>query len=138
MKSLIICRGKSGAGKTTFAKTIEQICNVTDDKCKIVCADDYFIKNNQYQFDPTKLGKAHQLCFEKVTQAMFNNFPIIIVHNTFTTEKEINPYLKLASNNNYQVFSIIIENRHGNINVHNVPEEKLNIQKTNILKSIKL
>jgi hypothetical protein len=34
-------------------------------------------------------------------------------------------YYKLAEKYGYIVFSIIVENRHGGINQHNVPEEVL-------------
>ena len=49
----------------------------------------------------------------------------IVVSNTFTQEWEMQPYLDLAKEYKYQVHSIIVENRHGGVNVHGVPEEKL-------------
>jgi hypothetical protein len=48
-----------------------------------------------------------------------------VVSNTLTTEKELKPYYELAEKYNYTVFSLIVENRHGGTNVHNVPEETL-------------
>jgi hypothetical protein len=35
------------------------------------------------------------------------------------------PYYKMAEEFGYTVFSIIVENRHGGENVHNVPEATL-------------
>ena len=35
------------------------------------------------------------------------------------------PYYELAEKYGYAVFSLIVENRHGGKNVHNVPEETL-------------
>jgi hypothetical protein len=35
------------------------------------------------------------------------------------------PYFKMAEFHEYRVFSIIVENRHGGVNEHNVPEDKL-------------
>lgn len=49
----------------------------------------------------------------------------IFVSNTFTTEKEMKPYLKMAEESGYHVVSLIVENRHGNKSVHNVPEETM-------------
>jgi NEDD4-binding protein 2 len=49
----------------------------------------------------------------------------IVIANTSTTEKEMKPYLDLAKEFGYRVFSVVVENRHGGINVHNVPEETL-------------
>ena len=51
--------------------------------------------------------------------------PTIVVSNTFTTEKEMKPYYKLAEQYGYRVHSLIVENRHGGINEHNVPDETL-------------
>jgi hypothetical protein len=48
------------------------------------------------------------------------------VSNTFTQEWEMQPYYDLAKEYGYMVFSIIVENRHGGKNVHNVPEDKIN------------
>jgi predicted kinase len=35
------------------------------------------------------------------------------------------PYFDLAKNYGYKVFSIVVENRHGGTNQHEVPEEVL-------------
>jgi hypothetical protein len=35
------------------------------------------------------------------------------------------PYCKLAEQYGYRVHSIVVENRHGGVNEHGVPEEKL-------------
>jgi hypothetical protein len=49
----------------------------------------------------------------------------IVISNTFTQEWEMKPYMDMAKNWDYMVFSIIVENRHGGVNQHGVPEEKL-------------
>ncbi len=49
----------------------------------------------------------------------------ITVSNTFTQEWEMEPYFELAKKYGYKVFTVIVENRHGGINEHNVPEDKL-------------
>jgi hypothetical protein len=38
-------------------------------------------------------------------------------------------YLELAKYYDYQVYSLIVENRHGGVNTHGVPEDKLEIMK---------
>ena len=38
-------------------------------------------------------------------------------------------YYALAKQWNYKVFSIIVENRHGGVNEHGVPEDKLQAMK---------
>jgi hypothetical protein len=39
-------------------------------------------------------------------------------------------YYKLAERFGYRVYSVIVENRHGGVNEHGVPEEKLEQMKT--------
>ena len=53
----------------------------------------------------------------------------IAVSNTFTQEWEMDAYYELAKQYGYRVFSLIVENRHGGINEHGVPEDKLEIMK---------
>ena len=124
-KTLIILRGLPGSGKSTFANHIW-------DRHVICEADKYFYdKEGNYNFDASKLGEAHQWCQGKVEQFMIDNtvnsqyYPEIIVSNTSTTEKELEPYLKLADKYGYNVVSLIVENRHGHSSVHNVPSETL-------------
>jgi phenolic acid decarboxylase len=56
---------------------------------------------------------------------MRNQFSKIVVANTFTQEWEMEPYFTMAERYNYRIHSVIVENRHGNKNVHNVPDEKI-------------
>jgi hypothetical protein len=39
------------------------------------------------------------------------------------------PYFDLAEKHGYRVYSLIVENRHGGVNEHGVPEDKLEIMK---------
>jgi 50S ribosomal subunit-associated GTPase HflX len=52
-------------------------------------------------------------------------YPHIVVSNTFTKEWEMAEYFDLAKQYGYQIFSIIVENRHGGVNQHGVPDDKL-------------
>jgi plasmid replication initiation protein len=49
----------------------------------------------------------------------------IVVSNTFTQEWEMEDYYKLAEKYGYRVYSLIVENRHGGVNEHGVPDDKL-------------
>ena len=64
--------------------------------------------------------------------------PEIIVSNTSTTEKELQPYLELAKKYDYKVVSLIVENRHGNKDIHGVPEETLVKMENRFKQNIKL
>lgn len=124
-KTLLLLRGLPGSGKSTLSKTIGAITFE---------ADMFFMEGNEYKFNPTKLKDAHAWCQNQVEMTMKNstkNFETsrIAVSNTFTQEWEMQPYYDLAKKYGYDVFSIIVENRHGGTNVHNVPEDKLEIMK---------
>ena len=62
----------------------------------------------------------------------------VIIANTNTTEKEIEVYVEYAKCFNYRVFSVVIENRHNGVNVHNVPAETQEKMKKRLINSIKL
>ena len=117
MKKLFLVRGVPGSGKSTFA---EEICS------KVVAADDYFVDaiTKEYKFNPKKLKDAHRYCKLK-TRSIMEKGVDVAVANTFTREWEMQDYYALAEEFGYMVFSVIVENRHGGKNVHNVPEEKV-------------
>lgn len=100
MKILIILRGLSGSGKSTMASLI---CSDNEDRLAI-SSDDYFTsEDGLYSFEPTKLKEAHEWCKSEVASAMCDEWEVIVVHNTFTRKWEVDPYLNLASQNEYQV-----------------------------------
>lgn len=123
-KVLLLIRGVPGSGKSTLA---EYIAKYND---AVVCtADDYFINSDdEYVFNPDRLGFAHHQCMLKCENAMKEGKPVIVA-NTSTTEKEIKPYLDMGENYDYLVFSVIVENRHTGISVHGVPDDKIEIMK---------
>jgi predicted kinase len=118
VKELIIIRGLPGAGKSTLAKTI----GVTEH----YEADMYFVApDGSYQFDVTRIKDAHQWCKDLVMMAMKREEPKVVVSNTFTQEWEMQPYYEMAEKYGYRVYSLIVENRHGGVNEHGVPDDKL-------------
>ncbi len=127
MKNLYLLRGIPGAGKSTLAKQLGDSHFETDT---------FFMVEGEYKFDPTKLRKAHEWCQSQIELAMINNHVTagldnsdIVVSNTFTQAWEMDAYNELAKQYGYRVFSIIVENRHGGVNQHNVPEDKLQMMK---------
>ena len=90
----------------------------------------YFInENGEYKFDMDKIKNAHQWCRNMVEDAMKRNLDKIAVSNTFTMEWEMESYNNLAKQYGYTVFHLIVENRHGGVNIHGAPEDKLQIMK---------
>jgi predicted kinase len=135
MKTLALLRGISGSGKSTLAKSLSNPNTVH------IEADMYFVDNEtgEYRFDHTKLKNAHNWCQDVVETWMDEfGYDSIIVSNTFTQEWEMKPYYELAEQYGYTVFSLIVENRHGGVNEHGVPEEKLEQMETKLRNNIKL
>jgi uridine kinase len=126
-KDLILLRGLPGSGKTTLGEVILQLPN---NQLKPLSADDYFTdKDGNYNFDFTKLKEAHNECQQRCANLMQHDVVKIVVSNTFTQEWEMKPYYEMAERYGYRVHSVIVENRHGNKNIHDVPEDKLEIMK---------
>lgn len=122
MKTLYIVRGVPGSGKTSFVKNITSAINSEDvDHFE---ADQYFYNEaGDYIFNIDSLHQAHIDCQTNTYNSMYTNVKHIFVSNTFTTEKEMKPYLIMAKEFNYKVICLVVENRHNNISVHNVPQE---------------
>jgi predicted kinase len=116
MKELFLLRGLPGSGKSTLARSLGGMH---------MEADKYFMYNGKYEFDASKLKEAHAWCQNAVRVGMETQGPRITVSNTFTQEWEMQPYFDLAKEHGYKVYSLIVENRHGGVNEHGVPEEKL-------------
>jgi predicted kinase len=120
MKSLYIIRGVPGSGKSTFAKELVPEFLVCE-------ADKFFVSETGYNFDPNKLKEAHDWC-QKIVETYMQDperYPKIAVSNTFTREWEMKPYFELAEKYGYKVFSVIVENYHGNRSVHNISESTI-------------
>lgn len=121
---LILLRGLPGSGKTTLAHIILQ--HPAGLEQEVLSADDFFEnENGDYNFDSTKIKEAHNYCQFRCSERMRQEKSRIVVANTFTQEWEMEDYFKMAERYNYRVHTIIVENRHGNQNVHGVPEDKL-------------
>lgn len=131
MKTLYLIRGVPGSGKSSLANELWEN-NVVD---AAIEADDFFMKNGKYEFDATKLHEAHKYCQQNTHNFLRNGYSVA-VSNTSTTEKEVKVYQDIAKQHGAKFISIIVENRHGGVNQHNVPEEKIQQMKDRF--SIKL
>jgi len=116
MKNLYLVRGLPGSGKSTFAKSLGD---------SYFEADMYFIEDGIYNFDPAGLKDAHEWCLNSAKSSMRIGDSKVAVSNTFTQEWEMKAYYDLAEQYGYKVHSIIVENRHGGVNQHGVPEYKV-------------
>jgi predicted kinase len=117
-KVLIIVRGLQGSGKSTVAQLFgtKAIC----------CADDYFVRGNKYQWYGHMLPTAHTWCIRKCKRFMKKQATVIVIDNTNVKARDLVPYNDLARQFGYMVHTIIVENRHGGKNSHDVPEDAIN------------
>jgi len=117
---LVLCRGISGSGKSTYAKSLNGYIHLE--------ADMYFMKDGDYNFNPSKLKEAHEWC-QSMTRKHLEAGHDVVVSNTFVKRWEIQPYIDLA--NELGVPYEVKEMKTQYQNVHGVPEEVLNRMKAN-------
>jgi hypothetical protein len=81
----ILIRGIPGSGKSTYART-----HFPDHV--LIEADQFFMVDGVYIFDPKLLPKAHEWCFNQCRK-MYSSFIPFVVANTFSRHWEMKPYL---------------------------------------------
>ncbi len=119
MNTLVLVRGLPGSGKTTF------VANMMVENSVEFSADDFMYADGQ-EFDPARLAECHKKCQDAVRTVLAENSnATVFVHNTFTQTWEMEPYFQIAGETDTLVHTIIVENRHGNSSVHNVPENTM-------------
>lgn len=133
-KTVIIIRGASGSGKTTFANQVVA-------EPKVVCtADDWFEEEyGYYNWNVKDIGKAHAWCRDKFLDALDDiNIDNVVVCNTNTKRKDFKFYEDTAKERGIPVHFVVMENRHEGENVHGVPDETVMRQKEQIIQSLTL
>lgn len=130
---LIILRGVSGSGKSTFAEWLVKNLVIRstvknyyhyDLETKKFEADQWFIDNDE-PWNPRYLSTAHEWCMAEVRKSLQDGY-ITIVSNTTTTKKELDPYIKIATDLGIQCFVLVTDGDYEN--VHDVPDKKVRQQ----------
>lgn len=138
-KQVVLMRGISGAGKSETIKIIQKLYPGT----KIVSADFYFmkdpegnIKDDVYNFDPTKLKDAHGESQAQFKHYLDNNVSPVIVDNTNLRKWEMEFYINTAQEYgyDYKIINIdtpvdIIKRRQKGRGVKEVPEAAIDRMK---------
>jgi predicted kinase len=118
--TLYLIRGIPGSGKSTLASSMQEAMGTC-----LFEADHYFVQpDGTYKFDPSMLKEAHQEC-QNATRFALAQGVSVIVSNTSTTEAEVQTYQDIANQMKANFVSIIVENRHGGVNSHDVPADTI-------------
>lgn len=113
---VLILRGISGSGKSTFAASIEEQVSAV-----VFSTDSCFMKNGKYEFKPELLSFAHSRCLNLFTEAVRDmsmlltqmskldkdRRPKLIVDNTNCSIAEIAPYYAISEA--YGLKPVIVE-----------------------------
>ena len=119
MNTLFLVRGLPGSGKSHFAESYVARC---------VAADDYFVVDGEYRFNPDDLALAHKWC-QRTTWDLLKSGEDVAVHNTFTQRWEMEPYITMAKEHNYRVVVVdcfdagLTDEELAERNTHGVPVE---------------
>lgn len=95
-KIMYITRGISGSGKSTLAKSLGE-------NGVVFSADDFFMVNGEYQFDPEKIKDAHIWNQLRAFNALKNGISPIVVDDTNLEAWEMQPYVKAAQKMGYKI-----------------------------------
>jgi tRNA uridine 5-carbamoylmethylation protein Kti12 len=118
-------RGIPGSGKSTLARNLVHTLRSIQHPGTVSHfeADMYFEDaQGNYNFDASKLNRAHNWCIDKTREALEEN-RTVIVSNTFTTKKELKPYFDMARE--FGIVPVVYLAQNQFPNVHNVPADKL-------------
>ena len=113
--TLVLVRGLPGVGKSTAAGPDS------------IAADDFFVEDGVYAFDPAGLPAAHAQCQTRCRKALEAGQNAKIA-NTFTQRWEMQPYLDMAAELNAEIKVVdmfdggLSDEQLSERNVHGVPQ----------------
>ncbi len=110
-KTVIITRAVPGSGKTTITNCIVDKMKQNNVDVSVYSTDEYFMVKNQYIFEIDKLYEYHQKNLLAFTKSIEKKTDVIICDNTNIAPWQVEPYTKLARENNYQIIYITLDPR---------------------------
>lgn len=120
MSKLYLIRGLPGSGKSTLAAELATALGV-----KHFEHDAYlYTPEGEYLWTESRMAYACRACLRD-TEAALMEGDDVVVSNVFPTARSMRNYRKLAEKYGYAVAYVVVENRRGGVNIHNVPQEAL-------------
>lgn len=122
MKHLYLIRGLPGSGKSTFAETLSDALHAQHFE-----HDRYlYTDEGEYLWTEKRMAYAFRQCLRDTEEAMAMATDVdVVVSNVFPTARAMKNYRKLAEKYSYKVTYIVVENRRGGVNIHDVPQDAL-------------
>lgn len=130
---MVLMRGPPGSGKSHLSRAlVDKTLGNSDYRNHVFGADDYFMVNGVYKFQPDRLDDAHRFNQNNVRAKAVAGWSPIIVDNTNMKHWEMHAYVQIASENGYlvQILEPVTHWRKSARalaarNVHGVPEPKI-------------
>ncbi len=110
-KTVIINRAVPGSGKTTITNCILRELKNNDINVAVHSTDEYFMVENRYVFDITKLYKYHQNNLLEFEKSISKKLDVVICDNTNIAPWQTEAYTELARKYNYQIVVITLDPR---------------------------
>lgn len=106
MLKVLILRGLPGSGKTTYM--YKHLAKFQSSSCKveIFSADNFWVKDGSYNYDPKRIGEAHAWCYKGYLECLayrtrykVDGEPnyLLTIDNTNISAYEVAPYVLAAS-----------------------------------------
>lgn len=101
---VIILRGISGAGKSTYARHLQENCGEV-----LICSADEFMETARgYKFNGRALEDAHKYCLRRFIDAVQKRWETIVLDNTNVLFHKFSHYVTIAEAYDYEVEIITI------------------------------
>jgi len=110
-KTVIINRGIPASGKSTIAQEIVTTFHSKGLSAIIHSTDDYFMVDDKYCFDETKLRENHLKNQATFKESLQKDIELVICDNTNIEPWEALPYYKMAKEYDYRVILIDFASR---------------------------
>lgn len=112
---LMLIQGLPGAGKSTLGRRI------ANDYHYHFEADEFFIDGQgAYNFNKNLLSYAHKWCLGQTAYTLNFKYSVIVT-NTFTSDRELAPYIELSKHVDAKLIIVLLNTQYDSI--HNVPED---------------